>query len=162
MTVLEVGCGHGIALAEVAARVGPHGRLVGIDRSAKMIEATRRSCAREIAEARVTLLQGELAQVPLEVATFDLVFAINVRLFADADEELERVKASLVPGGELHLFFETPGWAHAERYIHEARDNLTAHGFHAVARAHPPIGVHVSGRLGAKGRGRAAALNADR
>src|SRR5438045_6198737 len=39
--VLEVGCGGGSLLAAAAARVGPTGRVVGIDRDPRLVEAAK-------------------------------------------------------------------------------------------------------------------------
>ena len=58
-SVLEVGCGNGMLLADLAARVGPGGRCVGIERD---------PAAAAQARARVptaTLHQGDLRLLPL-------------------------------------------------------------------------------------------------
>jgi len=49
-TVFDVACGAGAMLAELAARVAPHGHVVGIEQSPPMAEQARRasSCARQI------------------------------------------------------------------------------------------------------------------
>ncbi len=39
--VLDVGCGTGLNLAPLLGRVGPAGRVVGVDRSDKMLAQTR-------------------------------------------------------------------------------------------------------------------------
>ena len=43
--VLEVGCGGGSLLAAAAARVGPTGRVVGIDGDPRLVEAAKRRVA---------------------------------------------------------------------------------------------------------------------
>ena len=40
--VLDVGCGPALDAADLAARIGPRGELVGVDASAAMIAAARR------------------------------------------------------------------------------------------------------------------------
>ncbi len=56
-TVLDVGCGTGLDVPLLAAGVGPRGHVVGIDRSAAMLDvADRRARA---AEPTVTLLRGD-------------------------------------------------------------------------------------------------------
>src|SRR6266581_8230927 len=39
--VLEVGCGSGSLLSAAAARVGPTGRVIGIDRDPRLVEAAK-------------------------------------------------------------------------------------------------------------------------
>ncbi|WP_227026729.1 class I SAM-dependent methyltransferase [Corallococcus soli] len=98
--VLEVGCGHGLALGLVASRVHP-GCVLGIDRSPKMIAQAARRNADAVRAGHVVLRTGTLASVDLGTEPFELAFAINVSLFArdahvvlpgparDADSDLE-------------------------------------------------------------------------
>jgi ubiquinone/menaquinone biosynthesis C-methylase UbiE len=46
LSVLDVGCGTGPELHELAEIVGPGGRVVGLDRSAALLEVARRSKGR--------------------------------------------------------------------------------------------------------------------
>ncbi len=41
MRVLDIGCGPGVVTAELAARVGPRGRVVAVDREPRMLEMCR-------------------------------------------------------------------------------------------------------------------------
>ena len=64
--LLDVGCGAGNDVQDLARLVGPSGRVVGIDSSATMIQQARARTA----EARlpVEFVQADAYQLPFEVA----------------------------------------------------------------------------------------------
>lgn len=62
--VLDVACGSGKSLPHLAARVGPQGRVVGIDQSPEMI-ALARAVVREHALTNVELVEGPLEDAVL-------------------------------------------------------------------------------------------------
>ncbi len=106
--VLEIGCGHGVAATYVCKRlIG--GRLVAIDRSAKMIEAAKRRNAVFIAAGKAEFLVANLENLDLGEHRFDKIFAVRVALF---DREPERTRALverwLAPGGKAAAFFDRP------------------------------------------------------
>ncbi len=47
--ILEIGCGTGHCLVELAQSVGAEGRVYGIDISEKMVDVTRQLLARQVA-----------------------------------------------------------------------------------------------------------------
>ncbi len=110
MRVLEIGCGPGVAARAVAERLGPSGRVLGIDRSAKAI-------AQAIAGSREAIASGTLAfrQVAAEdfvlepgEARYDLAFAVRVGALDGRHPEagrraIERLRAALVAGGRLYV-----------------------------------------------------------
>lgn len=68
--VLEIGCGRGIALPVLAARLGP-ASLVGIDIDASLLAlAERRARALGL---EVTLREADVRALPFEAGSFDLV-----------------------------------------------------------------------------------------
>src|SRR3954452_23860631 len=78
--VLEVGCGHGVAVSLVCERL-TSGRITAVDRSQKMIEmATRRNRA-HIAAGRAVLRTAALETADFGGERFDTVFAFNVAPF---------------------------------------------------------------------------------
>ena len=104
--VLEVGPGTGHALAALAARVGPRGRVYGLDVAEGMLRAARRRVARAGLLARVGLVQGDGATLPFRTGVVDAVFmSFTLELFDTP--ELPRVLAEcrrvLRPGGRLGL-----------------------------------------------------------
>lgn len=108
MRVLEIGCGPGAALREVARRVAPRGHVLGIDRSARAIEQARVACAEELAAGTLSLrcmAVEELALLPAE-RKFHLAFALRVGALDGRHPELferalTRVRAALSREGKL-------------------------------------------------------------
>jgi ubiquinone/menaquinone biosynthesis C-methylase UbiE len=68
-TLLDVGCGAGNDVQDLAKLVGPRGRVVGIDSSATMIQQARARTADS--HLPVEYLQGDGYQLPFEENTFD-------------------------------------------------------------------------------------------
>ena len=107
--VLEVGCGHGVLVSLLAERLAD-GVVVGVDRSATMIEtATRRNRA-AIDSGRVRLVTAVLAAAQLEPASFDVVVSFNVRAFwTPPGAEWDVVDRLLAPDGRVFVAFSVMG-----------------------------------------------------
>ncbi|MEX5717966.1 class I SAM-dependent methyltransferase [Geodermatophilus maliterrae] len=96
--VLEVGCGHGVLVTLLAAAVGDGGRVVVVDRSARMVAAAARRNQAAVDAGRVRLVTAPLAAADLGDERFDAVVASNVRAFwtppAPEWDVLDRVLAA--------------------------------------------------------------------
>ncbi len=68
-SVVDVGCGHGASAALLAHRVGPSGRVVGIDASHAMIAEARRRYDRS--GLPVEFQVGDALALPCEDVSFD-------------------------------------------------------------------------------------------
>ncbi|MEY2632696.1 MAG: hypothetical protein RIR00_1350 [Pseudomonadota bacterium] len=91
--ILDVGCGTGRASLPLARRGL---RVTGIDSSQAMLDETRRQAG----EVPVTLLQGDVAQLPLPDAAFDFLVSLNVVVhFPNWQEIMEEWSRVLRPGG---------------------------------------------------------------
>jgi ubiquinone/menaquinone biosynthesis C-methylase UbiE len=101
-TVLDVGCGTGIALREIAELVGPQGTVVGLDPSTAMLEQARLRL--DAVPAHVELVEGTATSTGLESDRFDAVRTERVLMHVaeplDALDELARVTR---PGGRIVL-----------------------------------------------------------
>lgn len=100
LACLDVGCGGGDATIELATRVAPRGRAVGVDIDATKVELARAEAAsRGVAnvEFRVT----DIRSAPVD-GTFDLVYArFLLTHLSDPAEAVARLYNHLRPGGAL-------------------------------------------------------------
>lgn len=102
--VLEVGCGHGLALPLVLERL-PEGRLTAIDRSASAIGAAQRRCP-----VGVELRCVDLDEAQFAPGAFDAIYAVNVALHRSRSA-LDALSRWLRPGGRLLLVQQPPASA---------------------------------------------------
>jgi SAM-dependent methyltransferase len=129
--LLEVGCGHGVAVSLVCERLTT-GTITAIDRSAKMIEmATRRN--REHVEAGRALLEAiALEDADLGDRRFDKVFAFNVAPFwLQPETALGAVREHLTGDGAVYVFWDARHSApeRAQDLGNELADRLRQGGF---------------------------------
>ena len=104
--VLEVGCGHGVAVSLVCERL-TSGRITAIDRSKKMIELAERRNREHIAGGRTVLKTVALEKADFGDERFDKVFAFNVAPFwLQPKESLRIVRRHLAPDGAFFLFWD--------------------------------------------------------
>jgi len=104
--VLEVGCGHGVAVSLVCERL-TSGRITAIDRSSKMIEMATRRNREHIAGARAVLKTAALEEADFRGERFDKIFAFNVAPFwLQPKDALGIVRRHLAPDGAFYLFWD--------------------------------------------------------
>jgi ubiquinone/menaquinone biosynthesis C-methylase UbiE len=104
--VLEVGCGHGVAVSLVCEQL-TSGRITAIDRSSKMIEIAARRNREHVARSRAVLKTAALEKADLGDERFDKIFAFNVAPFwLQPHEALGIVRRHLAPDGAFYLFWD--------------------------------------------------------
>ena len=104
--VLEIGCGHGVAVSLVCERLSS-GRITAIDRSEKMIQMAARRNREHIAGGRAVLKTATLEQADFGGERFDKVFAFNVAPFwLQPKEALGIVGQHLAPDGAVYIFWD--------------------------------------------------------
>lgn len=99
--VLDIGCGGGATTLEMARRVGPQGRSVGVDVSAPLLEAARTSAkAQGIANAQ--FLEGDAQTFDLGTAAYDAAISrFGVMFFADFEAAFANLRRACKPDARL-------------------------------------------------------------
>lgn len=133
--VLEVGCGTGIAACLVARELTA-GRLVAIDRSAKMAVKAQ-SLLAATAPGNATVLPLELSQTDFDSQRFDKAYAFNVNVFwthlEDETGAFAALKRCLEPAGRAYLFYQLPHDAIDKEFLRRLARSFADHGFQKVA-----------------------------
>ena len=136
--ILDVGCGTGYLLRQLAVRCPQAVEMAGIDPAPAMIEAARAAAA----DDRLQLLPGTAEDLPWPAGTFDLVVSTtSFDHWADQQAGLEQCARVLAPGGWLVLTDQFSAWLvptliasrrHKARTRRRATRLLTAAGFTAI------------------------------
>src|SRR3990172_4348089 len=71
-TVLDLACGTGLNFPHIIGRLGPEGRLVGVDLTRAMLKQARRKVARH-RWGGVAMVEGDAATLPLVSDSCDAV-----------------------------------------------------------------------------------------
>ncbi|OLC34020.1 MAG: hypothetical protein AUH81_13025 [Candidatus Rokubacteria bacterium 13_1_40CM_4_69_5] len=112
--VLEVGCGTGVVLRDLAARVGPRGRVAGVDQSRWLVRAAAGILRRH------PLRRGRL---PFAADRFDATLAVTLLLHVAQPLEVVKEMARVTrPGGLVAVQdqdFGTVAVTHPDRALTE-------------------------------------------
>jgi ubiquinone/menaquinone biosynthesis C-methylase UbiE len=119
--VLEVGCGTGVVLRALAARVGPRGRVVGVDPSRTMLAAAARILKPRLRRRSIVLRAGDGARLPFGTDRFDATLALTVLLHvADPLAVVKEMTRVTRPGGVVGVQdqdFGTVAMTHPDRAL---------------------------------------------
>ncbi len=134
-TLLDVGCGAGNDVQDLAKLVGPSGRVVGIDFSSTMIQQARARTAD--AHLPVEFLQGDAYQLPFEENSFDGCQSARVfKHLAEPNRALGEMLRVARPGARIVvaeadfdlIIVDIPDRTLARKMIHLACDQVR-HGW---------------------------------
>ena len=102
--VLDVGSGAGIDSILAARRVGPTGKVIGLDIVEAMGDRARANAIKAGVEGWTEFLQGEMEQIPLPDSSVDVVISNGVlNLSGRKSRALAEIYRVLVPGGRISL-----------------------------------------------------------
>jgi len=97
--VLDVGCGSGASTKALASKVGPSGRVLGIDVSGPMLERARQSTPKD---APVDYALADATIYPFDPASVDLLASrFGVMFFAEPAVSFANLRKALKPSGRL-------------------------------------------------------------
>ncbi len=100
-TVLDLGSGGGIDVLLSARRVGPTGKVYGLDMTDEMLALARANQAKA-GVTNVEFLKGDIEHIPLPDNTVDLIISnCVINLSPDKDLVLAEAFRVLKPGGRL-------------------------------------------------------------
>jgi SAM-dependent methyltransferase len=142
--VLDVACGTGVVARLAAERVGPGGRVVGLDLNPGMLVVAR---SLPVPGAPVGWVQASAVRLPFPDGSFEVVCCqLGLQFFPDRAAALAEMARVLVAGGRLVAMVwrsidRSPGFA----VLAEALDRHVGPAAGAVMRA--PFGLGEEGAL---------------
>ncbi len=97
--VVDLGCGCGDTSLALATRVGPRGRVVGLDVSAPMLT---RAKERGAGRPNLSFVEGDAESAPLAPGAFDVVFSrFGVMFFVDPTGAFAHLRGALRAHGRM-------------------------------------------------------------
>jgi SAM-dependent methyltransferase len=100
-TVLDLGSGGGIDVLLSARRVGPAGKVYGLDMTDEMLQLAREN-QRKAGATNVEFLKGEIEHIPLPDNSVDVIISnCVINLSADKGRVLREAFRVLRPGGRF-------------------------------------------------------------
>ncbi len=101
-TVLDLGCGSGLDSIIAARRVGPTGKVIGLDFSEAMVTRARRAAA-EAGLTNVEFQRADAEHLPVDDASIDVAIVNGLINLNPARDEIFRQLARVVrPGGSVY------------------------------------------------------------
>src|SRR6188508_1426860 len=100
-TVLDLGSGGGIDVFLSARRVGPTGKVYGLDMTDEMLALAREN-QRKAGATNVEFLKGEIENIPLPDNSVDVIISnCVINLSSDKNRVLQEAFRVLKPGGRF-------------------------------------------------------------
>jgi SAM-dependent methyltransferase len=97
--VIDVGCGAGQTVLQLAASVGPSGQAIGVDIAPRLLDVAR---ARAAGLVQARFMEADAQALALPDASADAIFSrFGVMAFADPVAAFGNLRRILKPGGRL-------------------------------------------------------------
>lgn len=101
--VLDLGSGAGIDAILAAKKVGPKGKVIGVDMTEEMIEKATQNAKKQGIE-NVEFLLGEIENLPLKNNSVDTIITnCVINLTPDKSKTFSEAYRVLKPGGKIYL-----------------------------------------------------------
>ncbi len=109
LSVLDVACGDGLPAFYLAHRVGPGGRVIGIDLNHAQLVRSR--AVQGLYFPWLEFRHGDMRALPADLGRFDRITGnLSFMFFRPSRQEaLRRLTTFLVPGGQIVLTFPSQG-----------------------------------------------------
>jgi arsenite methyltransferase len=152
---LDIGCGTGFPLLELAQRLGPSAHVYGVDPwAAALMRAERKATAWGV--GNVTLLEADASAIPLPDAAVDLIVSnLGVNNVGDIEAVLRECRRVARPGARIMLTTNLVGhmrelyavFAHVltARGLADALGRLDAHVAHRATVTGLQTALHEAG-----------------
>lgn len=111
--VLDIGCGSGVAIREVARRRGGTNRLIGVDMSPYLLHEARGLALQEGFGDTIEFREGRAEALPFPDASVDVALACTVLEEGHADRMLAEMIRVTKPGGRIAVIvraIDVPAW----------------------------------------------------
>lgn len=113
-TVLDLGSGAGLDLLIAAEKVGPGGRVIGVDMTDDMIEVARNN-AQRAGHTNIEVRRGLIEELPVEDSSVDWVISnCVINLSPDKTRVFQEINRVMKPGAQLSIsdivVQDLPGW----------------------------------------------------
>lgn len=99
-TVVEIGCGTGLNFRLLRERVGPEGKIFGVDLTPEMLSAANKRIERH-KWANIELVRSDAAAYTFPEHTDGIISTFAITLIAEYDKIIKQSAAALSPGKRL-------------------------------------------------------------
>lgn len=102
-TVVDLACGTGLNFPEIEEKIGPEGRLIGVDLTDAMLARARERVERE-GWTNVELVESDAASYEFPPGIDGVVSTCAITLVPEFDDIIARGAAALAPGGRFVVY----------------------------------------------------------